>query len=72
MSPRDKICKISVANENILSTYLKIKFPKIFVIFINSLKDVSFGGLKQATVIKVIAAPRWRLPGNKWRENWAR
>lgn len=35
--------------------YLKVKFPKIFVIFSNSPSEISFGGLRQARVTKVIA-----------------
>lgn len=35
--------------------YLKVNFPKIFVIFSNSPSEISFGGLRQARVTKVIA-----------------
>lgn len=35
--------------------YLKVKFPKIFVIFSNSPSEISFGGLRQAKITKVIA-----------------
>lgn len=35
--------------------YLKVKLPNIFVIFSNSPSEISFGGLRQARVTKVIA-----------------